>query len=231
MKKKIPFIVCSMVVVMAIVAMLMFVLSGKDDVVSETLNIEGTWKVVVYFNNDTISIIDNEYMIFDADSASDYRDNLLEPFATSKYVIDSSMSMSLPDISKKYTIKKYTENYIRLYESHAMYIELIRYYNADMSPIDFDATAFEGKWNIIYRNTSNVYAGDYMVFDGGTASQYTGGFQEPIATSIYSWQNGNHLLVNGWSKEMVVYPVSEDTVIMVELNTEKGFIWEFKKDD
>lgn len=231
MKKKIPFIVCSVVVVIAIIAMLVFVLSGKDDTTSETLNVEGTWKVVVYVNNNVVSIVDNEYMVFDAENASDYRDNTTEPFAISKYTIDSSMSMNLPDISKKYTIKKYTENYIRLYESQDAYIELIKYYNADMSPIDFDTSAFEGKWNIVYRNTSNVYAGDYMIFDGQVASQYTGGSNEPVATSTYSWQSGNHLLVNGWSKEMVVYPVSEDTVIMVELDTEKGFIWEFKKVD
>ncbi len=231
MKKKILFIACSVLVATAIVAMLVFVLSGKDDTVSEAFNIEGTWKVVVYVNNDMISIVDNEYMIFDSNKASDYRDNTAEPFAISKYTIDSSMSMNLPDISKKYTIKKYTENYIRLYESHNTYIELIRYYNSDMSAIDFDTASFEGKWNITYRNTSNVYAGDYIVFDDGTASQYTGESDEPVATSIYSWQSGNHLLVDNWSKEMVVYPISEDTVIMVELNTEKGFIWEFKKAD
>lgn len=231
MKKKIAFIVCGVVVAIAIIAMLCFVISGKDDTKFVPLNVEGTWKVAVYVNNDTASIIDNEYMVFDAENASDYRDDTTKPFATSKYDIDDNMSMNLPDISKRYTIKKYTENYIRLYESSDTYIELIRYYNIDMNPIDFDTNAFEGKWNIIYRNTSNVYAGDYMVFDDETASQYSGESNEPIATSTYSWQNGNHLLVDNWSKEMVVYPVSEDTVIMVELDTDKGFIWEFKKDN
>lgn len=228
MKKKMPWIICGGVVVMAIIAMLVFVFSGNGDTTSEKLNVEGTWKVAVYVDNGTISIIDTEYMIFDSENASDYRDNITEPFAVSKYTIDD-MSMNLPDISRKYTIKKFTDNYIRLYEHADTYMELIRYYHTDMSPIDFDTSAFEGKWSIIYRNTDNVYAGDYMVFDNGIASQYIGGSNEPTATSTYSWQSDNHLLVSRWSKEMVVYPVSEDTVIMVELDTDKGFIWELKK--
>lgn len=228
MKKRIPFIICGVVVLIAIIAMLVFVFISNGNTTSEELNIEGTWKVAVYIDNGTVSIINNEYMIFDSENASDYRDNTTEPFAVSKYTIDD-MSLNLPDISRKYTIKKYTDNYIRLYEQPDAYIELIKYYNSDMSPIDFDTSAFEGKWKIIYRNTTNVYIGDYMVFDNGTASQYIGGSNEAVATSAYSWQNGNHLLVSNWSKEMVVYPVSEDTVIMVELETEKGFIWEFKK--
>lgn len=230
MKKKMTFILCSVIVVVAIITMLVFAISGNGDAMPKTLNIKGTWKVAVYVNNGTISIVDNEYMVFDAEKASDYRDNTTEPFATSKYTIDSSMLMNLPDIAKKYTVKKYTENYIRLYENQDAYIELIRYYNNDMSPINFDLDNLEGRWNIIYRNTSNIYAGDYITFDGETVSQYSGGTTEPVATSVYYWQSGNHLLVNDWSKEMVVYPVYEDTVIMIELATEKGFIWELKKD-
>lgn len=231
MKKKFLFSVCVVAVVAAITAMLVFVFSGKSNIASESLTVEGTWKVVVNVNNDIVSIIDNEYMVFDNENASDYRDNTTEPFAMSKYTIDNSLSMNLPDISKKYTIKKYTENYIRLYENQNTYSELIRYPNADMSPIDFDASTFDGKWNIIYRNTSNMYAGDYMVFDGGTASQYSGGSGDPAAVSAYSWQNGNHLFVDSWSKEMVVYPVADGTVIMVELETDKGFIWELEKEN
>lgn len=231
MKKNIPFIVCGVAVVAAIIAMLVFVLSGDNGTTMEPVNVEGTWKVAVYANNGTVTIIDNEYMVFTKDSVSDYRDDTTEPFATSSYTIDGNMLMALPDISRNYTVEKHTENYIRLYEGQSVYMELIRYGNADMSPVDVDTAAFEGKWNIAYRNTSNVYAGDYMVFENGTASQYSGGAGEPVATSSFSWQNGNHLMVDGWSKELVLYPLSDDTVMMVELATDKGFIWEFQRAD
>ena len=231
MKKKVPYIVCGAVGIIAIVAMIVFVLSGDNDATAEPMNVEGTWKVAVYVNNGTVSIIDNEYMIFAKESVSDYRDNTTEPFATSSYTIDSNMLMTLPDISRNYTVEKYTENYIRLYESQNVYMELIRYGNADMRPLDVDTDAFEGKWNITYRNTANVYTGDYMVFENGTASQYSAGSSEPVATSSFSWRDGNHLVVDGWSKELVLYQLDDDTVLMVELATESGFIWEFHRAD
>lgn len=231
MKSKVPFIVCGVVVIIAIVAMVVFIFSGSNEVAVEPVNIEGTWKVAVYVNNGTTSIIDNEYMVFDEENASDYRDNMTEPYVTSSYTIDSSLMLALPDISRNYSIEKYTENYIRLYESQSVYMELIRYGNADISPLDIDPAAFEGKWNIVYRNTSNVYAGDYMVFENGTAAQYSAGASEPVATSSFSWQDGNHLVVDGWSKELVLYPLSDNTIIMVELATESGFIWEFQRAD
>lgn len=229
MKKKAPFIVCGVVILLVVVAMIVFIFSGSNDVAVEPANIEGIWKVAVYVNNGAVSIIDNEYMVFDEESVSDYRDNTTEPYATSNYTIDSSLQLALPDISRNYSIEKYTENYIRLYESQSVYMELIRYGNMDMSPLDVDSTAFEGKWNIVYRNTANVYAGDYMIFENGIASHYSAGSSEPLAISSFSWQNDNHLLVDGWSKELVLYPLSNDTVIMVELATESGFIWEFQR--
>ena len=231
MKKKIPYIVCGIIVLVAITAMIIFVLSGKDEVSTETVDLQGMWKVAVYVNNGTPTIIDNEYMQFDENSVRDYRDNAEAPYAESSYTLDEGLQLSLPDISRNYSVEKFTENYVRLYESQDVYMELIRYKNEDMSPLEVDTAKFEGKWNITYRNTANVYAGSYMVFENGTAAQYSAGSSEPVATSSFSWQNGNHLIVDGWAKEMVLYPVSDSTIIMVELATETGFIWEFERAD
>lgn len=231
MKKKAPVIVCSVVVIVAIIAMVVFVFSGSNDMPVESVNMEGTWKVAVYVNNGAVSIIDNEYMVFDEDSVSDYRDSTTEPYATSSYTIDESQQLALPDISRNYSIEKYTENYVRLYEDQDVYMELIRYGNADMSPLEVDTAAFEGKWNITYRNTDNVYVGAYIVFENGTVAQYSAESNDPVATFDFTWQDGNHLIVDGWGKELVLYPISDDTVIMVELVTDSGFIWEFQRDE
>lgn len=97
-----------------------------------------------------------------------------------------------------------------------------------MSIISVEDNILEGRWSIEYRNTTNVYAGDYMTFENSNVSQYKAGDSKPVATSGFSVRNG-HLVVEEWGKDMVIYPVSDDTIMMVELATDKGFIWEFKK--
>ena len=232
MKKKIPLIICAVVVAAAVVAMVIFALGGKDEAPVNEIDIKGTWKVAAYFSDGAPSIIDNEFMVFDDENASDYRDGAAEPFAVSTYTLDNAaMELSLPGLSRKYTVEKLTDNYIRLYEHEGVYMELFRYMNDDMSPLSFDSASFEGKWNIIYRRTDKPYAGDYMVFENGTASQYSGGGADPVATSPYSWKDGNCLVVDKWAKELVIYPLSDTRVIMVELGTDTGFIWEFERAD
>lgn len=227
MKKKLPFIISSVVIAAVIIAMVMFALNGRDDASAVPLNMEGTWKVAVSVSAGSMSIVDNEYMIFSGDTADDYRDG--EAFVKSSFSLDGSLQMDLPDIGRKYSVTRYTDNYIRLYESQDTYMDLIRYGDPDMGAINFDTASFDGTWDIAFRMTDRVYAGDYMVFENGTASQYSGGASEPVATSGYSWQNGNHLLVDAWSKEMVVYPTSDNVVMMVELATDTGYIWELQR--
>lgn len=227
MKKKLPFIIFGVVIAVVITAMVMFALSGRDDVSANPLNVDGVWKVAVSVSTGSVSIVDNEYMIFNSDTASDYRDG--EVFVKSSYSLDSSLQMVLLDIGRKYSVTRYTDNYIRLYEGQDTYMDLIRYGDPSMGHLDFDTASFDGTWDITFRITDRIYAGDYMVFEDGTASQYSGGALEPTATSGYSWQDGNHLLVDAWSKEMVAYPLSDSVVMLVELATDTGYIWELQR--
>lgn len=229
MKKKVVVIACGVVIVAAIAAMLIFAFGGKNDVPAVTVNMEGTWKVVSYINNGNATIVDSEYMVFTADSVRDYRDGEAEPFVTSKYTIDKNLLLQLTDISRKYTVEKRTENHIRLYESNEIYMELIRYQNADMSELDVDTNILNGKWNVVYRNTATVYAGEYLLFENGMISRYSAGASESVATSNFTWENGNHLICEAWGKDMVLYPISKDTVILVEINTDVGYVWELQK--
>ena len=99
-----------------------------------------------------------------------------------------------------------------------------------MSTITVSSELITGKWNIIFRNTDQVYAGDYLSFDNGTIGQYKAGAADAVATSDYEISN-NHLIVNGWGKDMVLYPLNNETIIMVELTTDEGFIWELQKEN
>lgn len=211
--------------------MLLFIFLDKNSTLTETINIEGTWKVATFTDNGIATIVDGEYMVFDPETVNDYRNNDDTPYVTSKYTIDNSMSMHLTDISKTYTVEKNTDNYVRLYENENTYIDLIRYANEDMSPLNIDISIITEKWDVIYRHTSNIYTGEYIVFDNGNISHYRGDSDAPIATSSYSWKDGNHLIVDAWEKDMILYPISSNTIIFVETFPDYGFIWELKKND
>ena len=229
MKKKAPWIIGGAILVVAVVLLIVFALGGKETAPTKEINLEGTWKVAVYVTNQTVNIVDQEYMVFDKETVKDYRDGATEPFVSSKYTLNEN-DLSLSDISKNYTVDIRTDNYIRLYESENTYLELIRYQNSDMSTITVSSELITGKWNIIFRNTDQVYAGDYLSFDNGTIGQYKAGAADAVATSDYEISN-NHLIVNGWGKDMVLYPLNNETIIMVELTTDEGFIWELQKEN
>lgn len=227
MKKNVWWIISGVVVIIAVVLLAIFAFGGKREMAKQHVSIEGTWKVVVFVENETANIIDNEYMVFDKATAKDYRDNNSEPFVSSKYVIDDT-NLILADISKTYSIDSKTDNYIRLYESKTKYMDLIRYQNADMAKIQLEPDTILGNWNIIFRNTDKIYAGDYMSFDRDKISQFKAGVSDAVASADYKIID-NHLIVDGWNKEMVLYPLSDDVLIMVELTQYQGHVWELQR--
>lgn len=229
MKKKIIYGICGIISVIGIVVMLIFVLKGRDDATVQTINMEGTWKVVVYVKDSSFTLVNNEFMIFNADSVSDYRDDFSIPFATSKYEIDEALEMKLPDISRNYTVKKYTSNYVRLYENKNTYIELIRYPKSDLSEVVFNHSDIIGKWNVTYRNADQIIANEYLIFEEDTMSDYRNGDVEPTVSSKYKWKDNNHLVIDKLGKSVIANMVSDKTIIFVEEDT--GYIWELQKAD
>lgn len=229
MKRKGFFFVGGIVIAIAITFMLVFVFSGNDKKTDNTsIQMDGTWKVVTYVNNGEVSIVENEFMVFDNETANDYRDGNDIPYASSKYVLENN-ELILQDISRKYIVDQKTANYICLYEKKDVYMALIRYRNADMTDVEIEQDFLIGKWNIAYRNSSQPYAGDYLLFEeNGNISQYKAGSEQAVATSQYIQEKG-HLVVDGFNKDMIIYPVSNDTVILLELSADKGSIWELKK--
>ena len=136
MKRKGFFIVGGIVIAIAITFMLVFVFSGNDKKTDNTsIQMDGTWKVVTYVNNGEVSIVENEFMVFDNETANDYRDGNDIPYASSKYVLENN-ELILQDISRKYIVDQKTANYICLYEKKDVYMALIRYRNADMTDVE-----------------------------------------------------------------------------------------------
>lgn len=83
MKKKVYIGAAIVIVAIAMIALMVFVFSGKP--AETSLELSGVWKVVKNVNEGSISIPQNEYMIFNDGEASDYRDGNPAPFAKSSY--------------------------------------------------------------------------------------------------------------------------------------------------
>ena len=227
MNKKVLFSICAVVIVAAIAVMLIFALGGGDDA-DVQVNIEGTWKVVAYTNGSNTTLIDDEFMVFTEDTAKDFRGDADEPYSTSSYSIEKNTNVLLPERSMEYMLEKRTDNYIRLCEREGVYMDLIRYPRSDMGELSFDTESINGRWDIVFRYADN-YAGEYLVFEGDSVSDYRAGSSEPSATAEYSWQSDNCFVVDAWGKKMMVYQVSESEIILVEHETETGYVWELRK--
>ncbi len=216
--------------VVALVAMLLFVFSGdRTTGGSDTAMIEldGTWKVVANVQAGTSSLPDREYFVFTNDSAAAYRSGESQPYAESSYELTTAsypnLNLSFPDISRKYTVSVVTDNYIRLYESSSVYMELIRYANDDLSDLDFSEDVVLGSWDVIYRNTAEVIE-EKIHFDAGILNDYRNGGSEPVASVPYYWNENGCICVDALGVEMLCYPLSGDVLFFVEIGT--GYVWE-----
>lgn len=224
MKKTISLIVSGVVVIAAIAAMLVFVLTGKDDLKVELPNLIGTWKVAVSVNAGKAALVDNDYMVFNEKSVSAYREGSV--YAESSYTLDETLTLDLKDISRKYTLNKFTDNYIVLYQSKDVYMELIRYANADMSECVIESSLISGRWYVAFRKSDTAIADEYLVFDNGIMTDYRNGSLKPVMELEYVW-NGNRLSVKKLDREWIISPIADNVVALIESDT--CLIWEIHK--
>lgn len=226
MKKKVLFITCAVVALIAVAAMLIFVFSGNDDPAPEqkALDISGTWEVVAMVQNDSPVFLDGQYMTFLEDNAKCYKDGNKTPYAESSYNVEGNI-LNLPDIGREYTVTVDTKNYIRLYESPEKWMVLIRYPNSDLTDVALDQTSIQGKWNVLYKASGPV--SEVLEFTKDTLNDYRNGATAPDATSSYSWKDGGIIYADKWNKEFEYHYVSESTVVFIETDT--GYIWELER--
>lgn len=112
MKKKFAYAACAIFI--AIAFMIIFVLSRKDTNQKSTINLEGIWRAAVSVDNKSVTFKNDEFMVFDTENAYGYKDNDEEPYASSKYKIETGKDnvLQLPDISRKYIIDMKSNNCI-----------------------------------------------------------------------------------------------------------------------
>ena len=226
MKRKSVYLICGVILVAAIAALLAFVVSGNNTPENAEFDVAGTWRVVTYVTGEGATLIDKEFMVFTDGQAKAYRDSGAEPYASSSYSVDSTMTLEMPEVSKKYTIDRRSDNHIRLYESAETYMYLIRYPNADMSEATIDTAVVTGKWNVVYRDTDSPIADEYLVFENGQMHDYRGNGEAPAATMDYVW-DGNQIVISSINKTMTLHIISDTEIAFIETDT--GFIWELEK--
>lgn len=228
MKKKLIFSACAVFIVIAIAIMIYFVLTGTNKTEKNIADLKGTWEVVASVDNQSVTLIDNEFMVFDSEMAYDYKDNNSTPYASSKYKIEFEKNtiLQLPDISRKYVIDVKSENSICLYETPDKHICLVRYPNENLTDVNFDQSDIIGKWDVTYRNTTDIVT-EVIEFNDSELKDYRNGESKPQLTSTYLWNNTTCLTVEKLNKTFEVHPLSKSILILIETDT--ADIWELQK--
>lgn len=223
MKKRTIWIICTAVIVVALAGMLAFVLGGNKPK-NLSISMDGNWMVVANINEGELTLIDNEYMVFENNTVKDYRDNSTDPYAQSTYSIDADV-LALKDISRTYHISVKSDNVVALYTNERTYMTLVKTELTPDEQTTFNAAEMSGRWDVIYRN-SDQPVDEYFVFDFPVLQDFRNGETKPNITAEYYW-NENHIVVDAIGKDMVLRVISNNHVVLVEVDT--GYVWELQK--
>lgn len=227
MKKKVAIGFSSVFIIVAFIAMLTFVLSGDSTEEEQTIDFVGTWQVISYVDEKNVSLIENEFMVFDSDMVEDYREGKEQAYASSKYEFGSDSTIKFPDISREYLYKVISDDIVCFYEKADTYMILIRYPNEDRTPLKLEQSILTGRWKVTYRQMEGGIIDQELEFGNDTIADYRNGASEPASSSSYFWNESGHLIAEAWDKKMAFYPLDKNKVVLLELDT--GFVWELQK--
>lgn len=224
MKKQSVAICLSAFIIIALVGMITFVFWSSPSKSDTTVDVTGTWKVAAYFSEGNHTLADNEFIVFTESNASLYREGSVA--AVSVYTISDGAKLTLPELSKEYTVERLTDNYIRLCAAKGVYTDLIRYPNDDLSEAPVDLAMVPGTWSVVYR-TIDVPVEELLVFTETTIEDYRNGSPEPSDCSTYSWVDKNCLLAEKWGLEIEILQLSANDMFCIE--TQTGLVWDLHR--
>jgi len=210
----------SIFLALAVAFMLFFVFAG-DSFVKDPVDMTGTWKVVSYSINGSYSeIIDNEFMVFDAETVTDYRDG--KEFAASSYTL-KGLTLKAPELGKEYEIELISEGIVRLCSGGGEYINLVYWTTGDINK-EPAPVVFSGRWDLAHRDSENFVPGTYFIFGDKTLEYYANSNAEPVTMNFT--QSGNVLTVNELSLSLEAYTIRENYVVLVD---QDGWVWAFSE--
>ncbi len=225
MKKPVLFVLCAIVVVIALVVSILFVWGGKEDQNAPQLpDLTGYWTVAAVYANDTPTFVDNQFMTFQNGTASMYKDTIDQAYATSTYTVNEAAQLLLPDISREYKIDKKTDRCVRLYESPTQYMLLIKNKADSLTPAACTAEDLNGKWNVAMKG-DQFNNGEVLEFTEGNLRYYKQGASEPFATAAFVLENGS-IRAESLGMQMKCYATSDQSFALIE---QSGIVWELVK--
>ena len=122
MKNKIWVIIGAVIIVLAVVAASIFLISTKDVKPAATnFELEGTWKL---FNYNT-AMTDEQYLVFSDGIVNGYKNGNSTPSITSKFEYSTGV-LKLTDLGVEYKVDEVTGNYLALYDANVTEYALVR---------------------------------------------------------------------------------------------------------
>ncbi len=222
MKNKIYIAIGSIVIVAAIVAASIFLISTKDVKPAATdFELDGTWKLFNY----NAAMTDEQYLVFGDGVVNGYKNGNGTPSITSKFEY-STGSLKLTDLGIEYKADKITNNYLALYDSNRTEYALVRSTGDGISYQDFDWKLLIGTWDVVLHGKDFV-GSEQMVFDETSMKDYRDGNTTPYLDSSYTIKEKGMLVIDGIGLELNLCYLDSDLAILVETHT--GYAYELTR--
>ena len=209
------FIAC----VVGIVSYILF--SGNGEEIpseSKEISLAGTWRVYQYIGQN----VDNEFMVFDEDNVDDYRDGVQEPYASSTYSYENG-ELSMPDISKEFTVRILTKNHIILVEPNSYEWRMIKVANGGEDIQDVTAADLMGEYDVTMvagepRDSETMTFTETDFTDVRDGKEYLSSKYEMLTSHIIN--------AIGISKEFDVYQNGDALMLIDRVD---GYAWELSE--
>lgn len=216
MKKKGLIIAGGILIVAVIVAVVCFIITGdKGNTPTSTVELDGTWCVYQYAENK----IDNEFMVFNNGSVSDYRDGNEDPYITSSYTYENG-NLVMPEISKEFTVRVVSDNNIILVEPDTREWKMIKVSKGDRDFKNLTASDLVGEYAVVMV-AGEKRSNEVMAFTDSTLTDTRDG--EKYISCSYEIVSGHLLKAADISKEFYIY--KNDNILML-IEKDEGYVWE-----
>lgn len=219
-KVKVSIIAVVCVAVIVFIGGVLFKTSGVGTG-NQTSSYEGTWKVATVNSE----IKENAYFVISETDVKIYSGDVSEPLLTSKYEINKEGKIKLTDSDMQFRVGMLTINNVVFVEEKTEDVYVLFKYEGEMNvPLEIDTSVVEGEWNVIIHGGS-LASEETMSFENGKFVDVLNG--DVYFEGSYSWTEEKNLSIDGAGLLYKVYPVSDDTLMLLDLND--GYVWELQK--
>ena len=205
MRNKIWVTIGTAVIVLAIIAASVFLISTKDVKPAATnFELEGTWK------------------LFNYNVVNGYKNGNSTPSITSQFEYSTGI-LKLTDLGIEYKVDEVTNNYLALYDANVNEYALVRSTGDGIAYQNFDWKLLIGTWDVVLHGKDFV-GSEQMVFGDASVKVYRGGNTEPYLDSAYTINEPGMLVVDSLGLTLNLCYLDSDLAILVETHT--GYAYE-----